>query len=213
MSTALRKPVGELLARNSARASRRCSSDISPRGRPFLGTEVGTVQCQRVRSAPENGNDARSRPSGDNDARNARAAASTDAASDGAARAGRTPSARPATPVAASRSATDRVSLGSRLSSFTSDLLRNERSPSSACPTGDPRARIPASSFRAHSPGPPDQGRSARSRGQSLDHGSVVVAQVQIGAPCSSLSSPTPLSSRAESTQPRKSPRSVSGRW
>jgi hypothetical protein len=58
-----------------------------------------------------------------------------------------------------------------------------------------------------------DHGVSECSRGQSLDHASAVLAQVQIGAPCSSLSIATPLSIRAESTQPRKSPRSVSGWW
>ena len=59
----------------------------------------------------------------------------------------------------------------------------------------------------------PDHGLSERSRGQSVDHASTVVAQVQIGAPCSSLSRSTPLSIRAESTQPLKSPRSASGWW
>ena len=59
----------------------------------------------------------------------------------------------------------------------------------------------------------PDHGLSECSRGQSLDHASVVVAQVQIGAFCSSLSIATPLLVRAESTQPLKSPRSVSGWW
>ena len=58
-----------------------------------------------------------------------------------------------------------------------------------------------------------DHGLSECSRGQSLDHDSVVVAQVQIGAPCSSLSIATPLLIRAENSQPLKSPRSVSGWW
>ena len=52
----------------------------------------------------------------------------------------------------------------------------------------------------------PDHGLSECSRGQSFDHGSVVVAQVQIGVPCSSLSIATRLLIRAESTQPLKSP-------
>ena len=66
-----------MLERKRASASLRCAADISPSGRPFRGTEAGTVQCQRVRSAPANGNDARLRPAADGEARKARAAAST----------------------------------------------------------------------------------------------------------------------------------------
>src|SRR5688572_30486736 len=96
---------------------------MAPRGSPFLGTEDGTVQCQRVRSAPANGNVARPRSAADRDSRNVRAAASTAAASDPAPRAGRAPSAIPAAPTAATRSAAGRVSRRSSRSSFMSSLL------------------------------------------------------------------------------------------
>ena len=121
MSSDLRKPVVELLERSSPSASLRWPDDIAPSGRPFRGTDAGTVQCQRLRSAPANGNDARLRSAGDRDARKARAAVSTAAVSVGAARAGGTPSASPAAPAPANRRTAVRVSRGSRWSSFTSE--------------------------------------------------------------------------------------------
>src|SRR5688500_10774940 len=92
---------------------------MAPSGRPSRGTDAGTVQSQRVRSTPANGNVARARAAADSDRRNALAATSTASAAAGAARAGRATNASPAAPAAASRIAAVRVSCCGRFSPKT----------------------------------------------------------------------------------------------
>ena len=108
-----------------------------PEGRAVSGHRgQGGRRAARALGGRNRRIDGRSRPSGDSDTENRRVPSRLDdAASDGAADRRRTPSAEPRQPSAASRSATERVGLGSRLSSFTSNLLRKRRTPSSACLT------------------------------------------------------------------------------